>query len=262
VGVDMKILSLGAGVQSSTMALMAKHGEIETPDCAIFADTGWEPKAVYEYLDYLEKLLPFPVHKVKKGNLREDTLNGLNIYGTRFSSIPFFTSNGGMGRRQCTNDYKIQPIRQKARELLGYKPRQRIPKGSVTIMIGISLDEASRQKPSDKKWITNTWPLLDLRMTRGHCIEWLSKNGYRIPPKSSCLLCPYHDDRLWNELKNGDKEEWQDIVFMDEKIRKTSVNKFEQFSHRSLKPIDEAVFKVDDKTINMFQNECEGMCGV
>lgn len=38
----MRILSLGAGVQSSTLALMAEHGEIEKPDYAIFADTGWE----------------------------------------------------------------------------------------------------------------------------------------------------------------------------------------------------------------------------
>lgn len=38
------VLSLGAGVQSSTMALMAAKGEITPmPDCAIFADTQSEP---------------------------------------------------------------------------------------------------------------------------------------------------------------------------------------------------------------------------
>jgi len=43
----MNILSLGAGVQSSTMALMAAHGEITpTPDAAIFADVGDEPDSV------------------------------------------------------------------------------------------------------------------------------------------------------------------------------------------------------------------------
>jgi hypothetical protein len=42
------VLSLGAGVQSTTLALMAAHGEVgPMPDCAIFADTCWEPKAVY-----------------------------------------------------------------------------------------------------------------------------------------------------------------------------------------------------------------------
>jgi len=37
----MNIISLGAGVQSSTMALMAAHGEITPmPDCAIRAIYG------------------------------------------------------------------------------------------------------------------------------------------------------------------------------------------------------------------------------
>ena len=50
----LNVLSLGAGVQSSTLALMAAHGEIEPmPDCAIFADTGDEPKDVYEWLKWL-----------------------------------------------------------------------------------------------------------------------------------------------------------------------------------------------------------------
>ena len=50
----MKIISLGAGVQSTTLALLAHHKEIEPPDYAVFADTGWEPKAVYKHLDWLE----------------------------------------------------------------------------------------------------------------------------------------------------------------------------------------------------------------
>lgn len=50
----MRIISLGAGVQSTTMALMAAHGAITPmPDCAIFADTGWEPIAVYDHLRWL-----------------------------------------------------------------------------------------------------------------------------------------------------------------------------------------------------------------
>jgi len=49
------VISLGAGVQSSTMALMAANGELPKPDCAIFADTGYEPKAVYRYLEFLKK---------------------------------------------------------------------------------------------------------------------------------------------------------------------------------------------------------------
>lgn len=69
-----RFLSLGAGVQSSTLALMIAHGEIEPVDAAIFADTQWEPSHVYDWLDWLEKQLPFPVYRVTHGNLRTDTL--------------------------------------------------------------------------------------------------------------------------------------------------------------------------------------------
>ena len=58
---NLRILSLGAGVQSSTLALKIKHGEIPMVDAAIFADVKGEPKAVYTCLDWLEKQLNYPV---------------------------------------------------------------------------------------------------------------------------------------------------------------------------------------------------------
>jgi hypothetical protein len=102
----MNIISLGAGVQSSTMALMAAVGEIEPmPDCAIFADTGAEPDLVYRYLDEIEKLLPFPVYRVMhKTGLKDAVVNLSN--GERFATPPFYTesekADGGILRRQCT----------------------------------------------------------------------------------------------------------------------------------------------------------------
>ena len=108
-------LSLGAGVQSSAMALMAKHEEITPmPDAAIFSDTGCEPAEVYDYLEYLEDELPFPIHKVSfKDGLLEDVRRGMA--NDTYVTVPFFTENlttgkTGQLRRQCTNDYKIQPI--------------------------------------------------------------------------------------------------------------------------------------------------------
>lgn len=62
------VLSLGAGVQSSVMALMAAKGQITPmPDYAIFADTQAEPDHLYFWLDWLEKQLPFPVIRVTRG---------------------------------------------------------------------------------------------------------------------------------------------------------------------------------------------------
>jgi 3'-phosphoadenosine 5'-phosphosulfate sulfotransferase (PAPS reductase)/FAD synthetase len=71
----LHIISLGAGVQSSTMALMAAHGEITPmPAAAVFADTQAEPASVYKWLDWLERQLPFPVARVTRGSLEQDGL--------------------------------------------------------------------------------------------------------------------------------------------------------------------------------------------
>lgn len=89
--IRLRVLSLGAGVQSTTLALMAAHGEIgPMPDCAIFADTHWEPKAVYAHLNWLmsPNVLPFPVHVVSAGNIREQLIAAGQ--GNRWASIPAF----------------------------------------------------------------------------------------------------------------------------------------------------------------------------
>src|SRR6516225_8204693 len=141
----LRVLSLGAGVQSTTMALMAAHGEITPmPDCAMFADTQWEPKAVYAHLDWLCSVLPFPVHRVTAGNIHADLIKRESARCGHFIPIPAFLFDGhkeGIGRRECTSHYKIEPMQKKKRELLGYKPRQRVPPNSVESWLGISTDE-------------------------------------------------------------------------------------------------------------------------
>ena len=103
----LHIISLGAGVQSSCMALMCAKGEIDLPISAcIFADTGGEPESVYSYLEFLEKELPFPVYKVmhREGLTKaiEDSATGK---ATRCANPPFYTlSDGKAGilNRKCT----------------------------------------------------------------------------------------------------------------------------------------------------------------
>ena len=76
---DIRIISLGAGVQSTVLALMASKGEIgPMPDCAIFADTGYEPQGVYDHLEWLIKELPFPTYIVARGNIKKDIEKGVN----------------------------------------------------------------------------------------------------------------------------------------------------------------------------------------
>lgn len=268
------IISLGAGVQSSTMALMAAAGEITPmPDCAIFADTEGEPRAVYEWLDWLERQLPFPVHRVSQGDLAG--LIGVKPNGKfDYMPLPAFVA-GGDGRasllnRSCTRDYKIIPIRRKVRELVGLTGK-RSPKEPIVIQwIGISIDEIQRAKVGREPWMKHRWPLIERGFARRHCLDWMSQRGYPTPPRSACTYCPFHSDAEWTTIKN-DPAAWAQAVEVDERIRGLRAGQMTApavFLHRSLKPLREVDFEAaDDGQSELFDEqgfaiECEGMCGV
>ena len=116
LGRPIEIISLGAGVQSSTMALMAARGEITPmPTAAVFADTQAEPASVYRWLDWLEKQLPFPVYRVTKGSLVKNCLSVKFSEKNKklsFSGIPAYIKqpdgSAGLSPRQCTRDYTAE----------------------------------------------------------------------------------------------------------------------------------------------------------
>ncbi len=265
----LTVISLGAGVQSSVMALMAAHGEIEPmPDCAIFADTQAEPQHVYDWLDWLETQLPFPVHRVTHGSLKEAVSSGKD--GPRLATPPFFTgakggSQTGILRRQCTQEYKIKPIQKKLREMAGIKPRQRVKEVRVSQWIGISLDEIQRMKDPPEKWCENRWPLLEKRMTRLHCLEWMRDKGYnQLPRKSACTFCPYHDNETWRQMKREDPDSFAEAVMVDEAIRDGFQKTTQKlYVHRSCIPLKDVDFRnAEDYGQLSFLDECDGMCGV
>jgi len=268
----MKFVSLGAGVQSTAMCLMALHGEFDMPDHCIFADTGWEPQRVYNHLDWLTGILEaagLPVHIVSSGkNIREQTLKSKDGK-TRWAALPFFTegiggTKEGKLRRMCTKEYKVEPIEKKMREILGVKPRCRMKPGTlVEQWRGISLDEVIRMKESDKDWIVIRYPLIDKRMSRLDCLTWMKRNGYPEPPRSSCVACPFHSDPHWQQMKDNYPAEFQDAVDFDKQIRTglRGVKAVGSYLHRSLKPLDEVEFTNKNQP-ELFGEECEGYCGV
>ena len=268
---DLRYISLGAGVQSSVMALMAARGEIEPmPDCAIFADTQWEPQAVYNHLDWLEAELPFPVHRVTFGNIREMAL------GTREKkwapSMPVFiaTADGGMGWRQCTNNFKIQPIQKKVREILGYAKGERMSKTTqAECWMGISRDEIQRVKDSRERWVVNRWPLIEKMMSRHDCQVWFEENYVGRPlSRSACIGCPYRSDDSWRQMRDNDTVSWTDAVEFDHALRSGDREAFGMshpvYLHKSMTPLDEVDLstETDRGQLDMFGEECEGLCGV
>lgn len=270
-----KTLSLGAGVQSSTIFLMACYGEIETPDMVIFADTGWEPKKVYEWLVFLEKegqKYGLPIHKISKGNIKQDALvnqvRGKKEQGKRWASMPYYTrdrktGNDGMIKRQCTAEYKIAPIEKKVKELAGFKKYQRLAPGVIETWKGISTDETRRAKLSTQKWNTFYYPLIEMGMSRQDCLKWFESKGLPEPPRSSCLGCPFHSNKEWRLIKEN-PEEWREVVEFDRKIRNLGGMRGDVYLHSDRLPLDEIDFRTLEEMgqQNMFDNECAGVCGV
>ena len=270
----IKVLSLGAGVQSTVLALMAERGEygLEKPDLAIFADTGWEPPAVYEHLEWLEDQLSFEVVHVSAGNLRDDIIEGVAPDGHRFLGVPVFTVNpdGSKGRliRQCTSNYKLEPIHAHLRERLGIQQRRRAPKHKgVEMWLGISIDEIVRQKDSRYEWVTHKYPLVEREFSRAQLLSWFQERyPGRVLPRSACIGCPFHSDASWKDMQRNDPASFMEAVHIDWVLRNSPSTrgavKGMAYLHASRTPLDQVDFSEATGYADLMAEECEGLCGI
>ena len=238
----LRVLSLGWGVQSWTLAAMAALGEIPPVDYAVHADTTHEMAGTYEHAarwtPWLEE------HGVKVVTVQEGRSEVVREDHHGSVMIPAFTDNGdsaGQVRRQCTGDWKIMPIRRFLRSVL---PRRPGP-GAVTLVLGISLDEWHRMRTSDVKYIDHDYPLVDLRISRASCVAWLEAHGLEVPPKSGCSFCPYTTLARWRERKGHGGSDWENAVLVDLAIRNKRPG-YTLYLHPSRKPLPEAVQSLAD----------------
>lgn len=283
---EVHVLNLGAGVQSTALYLMAQAGEIHAVDCAIFADTGEEPKAVYAHLEWLQSIGGPKIIVRSAGSLGNDLLHGRNSNGGRFASIPCFTQEQGsneVGRtpRQCSKEYKTEVIeRAIRRDVLGLAPRKHVPKGvQIFQYFGISWDERSRASRIWERFHIESstraepvFPLVDRQWTRANCIEYLAGKVPHETPRSACVFCPFHRDLEWQNLKDRDVEGWARAVEIDGALRVPGnvINRRMEagmYLHRSCKPLVQVEFhpreNVNELQLGIgFGVECEGVCGV
>lgn len=295
----MRFLSLGCGVQSSTLYLMACAGELHI-DGAIFADTQAEPQSVYTYLRYLQKQNGPPIHIGTAGDLGHDILQacGRDV-PHRVSNPPFFTkltapypttfiryvtagqdedeqgaffeaprlyatplaTTDGMLFRQCTRDYKIRVIERLFRKLTG--PTRKLKDNAVTQMFGITMDELERMTQSKHRWCQHAYPLIDRRMTRSDCQQWLADHGHPPAPKSACYFCPYRSDAGWLEMQRSEPIMFRNATVFDRALRSRGHLpnvRADVYVHRSRQPLQTVNFTTANQ--DMFSEECAGVCGV
>ncbi len=260
----LKVISLGWGVQSWTLAAMVALGEIEPVDLAIHADTYSEKATTYAFIRTWQPWLE--QHGVRIVTVG-DPVQAVTRVVTAWTDIPAYTAGnsdrGGMLRRQCTQRWKIEPIRRWLREEL---KQLGLDKTSSVIESwqGISLDEFTRMRTSDVQWIVNRYPLVDMRMTRSDCMTWLEKHGLPAPPKSACVFCPFQNRNAWKELKRNGGADWQRAVEVDAAIRSVRPPN-DLFVHPARLPLEQAVNIPEDS--GMVQpgllDECDsGYCFV
>lgn len=264
-----QVLSLGAGVQSSTVLLMSYEGELPPLDYAVFADTQNEPRAVYDHLDEMEALVGdrIPIIRVTAGNIRDDLMNAAAGKPGRVPAPPLFVpgadGRAALLRRQCTKEYKLVPI---YRELRKHSTRaERREAVTVDMWMGISLDEVQRMRDSREPWVRNTYPLIDRRMSRWDCERWLAERDI-IAPKSACIMCPFHDRAMWRKMKDEAPDEFADAVVVDHAIRHLpGIKAGAAYLHRDLVPLDmvDLSTAVDrGQMVLGWNDECDGVCNV
>lgn len=250
------VWSCGGGTQSAAIAALIVRGVLPKPDVAVIADTGREASETWRFYDEIlvpelsgvgVDLVRLPHSIDGSGYNTVDLLSGAD---KKTIVMPMFTDKDGIGMlpKYCSNEWKSRPVDRYLREL-GLK--------SGEMWIGFSTDEIRRcRKPDDKKNWNHSYPLIDLKMSRGDCIATVEKMGWGTPPRSACWMCPYHNNVEWAHLKENEPDDFAKAVSLEKDLQKIDPN---VFFHNSCEPLDSVNF-YDDQT-DLFGNRCaSGMC--
>ncbi|MBU2052581.1 hypothetical protein KKH13_05230 [Patescibacteria group bacterium] len=258
----MKVISLGWGCQSFALAAMSALGVLPKVDVAIHADTTHERSETYEFAKRWTPWLEdrgVRVVTVQTTPARSDPFYSVNVPSTflpAFHSYPDGRPSGQF-HRQCTNEWKIRPIRQWLQAHRKGEP--------VEQWLGITLDEVARMKGADVQYITNGFPFIETLSrpwTRGMAIRWLLDNGLEVPVKSACVFCPFHNRMGWREIKLANNGDWEKAIEVDRAIRSKRPG-YICYLARQLKPLEDCDFSSpeDHGQLSLWDTEeCSGMC--
>ena len=231
----MKILSLGAGVNSTALLVLKSQGKVDF-DVAVFADTGGEHPETYQYIEQVIKpfciLHNIPLEIVKREG--ED----LYEYSLERKIIPTRMF------RSCTDKFKIRTLKK-------HVLRKYLEQG-ITFLIGISAEEKERAKSG----CGNEYPLLDLGIDREGCKKIIQDAGLPIPIKSGCYFCPFTSKKGWiNLLKKH-----PDLYLKAETLEK-NCSRYPEFTLSNIS-LERARKSVEDqKNLCSWISKCE-MCEV
>lgn len=226
----MKILSCGAGMQSTALALMSAenikkgivHPLVPVYDAIVFCDLNCEPMWVYDQVNFIASVcrqygIPF---YILESYIFEDQAQ--RIQNGKYIKIPLWTMNRGKRgklRRSCTIDYKIEAIQCFVKyELLGYKKYQRMNPadiGAHEMHIGFSSEERSRVFDSQHPMFINKFPLTDMGLERKDNYRYILEEWGLETKASACYICPYHKNHFFAYLRDHCPNEYEEVNDFD-----------------------------------------------
>lgn len=242
-----QVWSSGGGVQSTAIAALIVRGDIPPPDLCVIADTGYEARTTFEYMDSIVapalEAVGVKIHRIKSADYAT-----VGLYSNAGSIlIPAFTTETGkVGKlpTYCSNEWKGRVIQRFAKTQTDAK--------QFDIWLGMSVDELRRVKQPIGKW-ENKYPLIQRRMNRNDCVSLVRSMGWPDAPRSSCWMCPNRGTAEWQYLKDTAPDNFEMAVNF-EKYMQTKDE--DLWLTQSAKPLSELI-----GAAGMFTGRCDsGFC--
>lgn len=240
---NMKILSFGAGMQSTALALMSCENAkaimsdktlpyplVPIYDAVIFCDLGFEPSWVKTQAEFVHTACDSVGIRYEKleAPLYQDLTR--NFGKKRVVSIPWWTldENGHKSKmpRNCTLDYKVQIISKYVRwVLLGYKKHQRLrdeDKKAHELHMGFSFEERRRCKENPNPMFVNKFPLVEMKLKRKDNYAYIRDVWGLDTKASACCFCPFHRNYFFSYLKEHESKTYTELLEVDELLKNNS----------------------------------------
>lgn len=192
-----RFIAYSGGVESTTMLLLFGHEA--TP---LFADTGWEHRALYEWLERVEVLTGRAIVRVRReGGTLPDYIRRRHYYPSPLA-------------RFCTRLYKIEPMDAYLRE--------RLP---AELMIGLNYDERDRVGNHGLvAGVRYSYPLIDLKINRAACVAALRERGL-LPSfpgymrRGGCIGCFYKSKAEYARMAVEAPDEADGVAELEDAIQ-------------------------------------------
>lgn len=266
---DIRIISLGGGVQSSALIALAATrdptfervmgGPVVDAVWSNVGDDSENPDTgpwVRDVLTPWAAERGVTVHEVAKvrrdGEVR--TLLQHVEQSKRSLPIPVRMSNGAPGTRSCTVDYKLRVIEK------WVKARGATPDAPAAVAIGFSIDELERAgSGKGMPCQDRRYPLLDLRMSRAACSALNVRTWGQDAPRSSCWFCPMHRPAVWAEMRRDQPDLFAASVDLERMLnrRRSELGKDDVYLSRFGKPLDEAVDEAQPALFGAPDGDCD-----